>query len=120
MKIVKSTGLAVVKVLDASVFLTKTEGEVFGIAPEKAKALAAAGKAEILDPPAEDSEDFSDESESDPAEGSDVIDIPADWASLHHKKRIALANRLLGDQAKAETAEEADVVIAAEIAKRAA
>lgn len=115
MKIVKSTGLAVVKVLDASVFLTKSEGDVFGMPPEKAKELAAAGAVEILDPPVDDS-DAGPEAEA----AAGAVEIPADWASAHHKTRVALANKLLGGADKVDTAEEADVVIAAEVAKRAA
>lgn len=117
MKIVKSTGLAVVKVLDASVFLTKREGEVFGLPPEKARDLEAAGAVEILDPPADDSDGPT---EAEIAPGSGAVEIPANWQGLHHKTRVALANKLLGDQAKVENAEEADAVIAAEVAKRAA
>lgn len=54
-----------------------------------------------------------------------TVEIPGDWQSLHWKQRVALAEKLNGDAAlvpaEGQTqADAADVVIAAEVARRAA
>ena len=54
-----------------------------------------------------------------------ILDIPADWQTLHWKQRVALAEKLNGvdvlTPAEGETqGEAADAVIAAEVARRAA
>ncbi|MGA0564165.1 hypothetical protein ACO2RV_17100 [Ancylobacter sp. VNQ12] len=53
-----------------------------------------------------------------------VIDIPADWQTLHWKQRVALAEKLNGDAAlspdEGQTqGDAADAVIVAEVARRA-
>lgn len=57
--------------------------------------------------------------------GGAPVEIPGDWQSLHWKQRVALAEKLNGDAAlvpaEGQTqADAADVVIAAEVVRRAA
>ncbi|HQS33717.1 MAG TPA: hypothetical protein PLR78_18240 [Polaromonas sp.] len=57
--------------------------------------------------------------------GPPMIDIPADWQSLHWKQRVALAEKLTGSGVVLALADgqkpvdAADAVIAAEVARRA-
>lgn len=45
-----------------------------------------------------------------------VIEIPADWQKSHHKTRVALAKKISGGDVA--SADEADKIIAAEVARR--
>lgn len=54
---------------------------------------------------------------ADPTKGSE-IPIPDNWHDLHHLQRLALAAKIKGEAVA--TADEADAVIAAEVARRAA
>lgn len=59
-----------------------------------------------------------------PQDGVEIVEIPADWRSLHWKTRVALAEKLNGDATLAPVdgqsqTEVADAVIAAEVARRA-
>jgi hypothetical protein len=51
-------------------------------------------------------------------EGEAQIEIPEDWATMHHLKRVSLAGKLA--ERKVETKEEADAIIGAEVERRAA
>jgi hypothetical protein len=48
----------------------------------------------------------------------DPVAIPADWADLHWKRRVALAREIVGGDDEI-TADKASEIIAAEVAKRA-
>ncbi|OYY60772.1 MAG: hypothetical protein B7Y61_23070 [Rhizobiales bacterium 35-66-30] len=55
--------------------------------------------------------------------GSNPVEIPADWQALHWKQRVALAEKLTRDGALVladgqKPADAADAVIAAEVARR--
>lgn len=50
-------------------------------------------------------------------QGAIAVEIPADWQTLHHKTRVALAKKL--GAAADITADKADELIAAEVARRA-
>jgi hypothetical protein len=54
-------------------------------------------------------------------EAPDVIEIPGDWATMHHMKRIKLAKMLAKTPAEVRvTDDEAVAIIEREIATRAA
>jgi hypothetical protein len=47
-----------------------------------------------------------------------LVEIPLNWADLHHLQRVQLAKQLVGDRERKLSAEEADEVITAELKRR--
>lgn len=121
MKVVKKTGLVPVH--------TKQEKRIFGVFPAIALKGVADGTLFLVDIP-EDVETFEFaapalQATEEPVEADAVLDIPADWETLHWAKQVVIAKQILGvddlpEVADKKPAEVAKDVIREELARRTA
>ncbi|MFN3585179.1 hypothetical protein [Phenylobacterium sp.] len=107
-------GLVAMRVVEA--FTPYAEGDIAGFQPDEALKLFISGHIAMLDgveapPPADDDEASGGGPET------ETVDIPEDWKDRHYLSRRALAAKIAGRPVEKE---EADGVIEAEVARRAA
>lgn len=104
-------------------FTPHAAGEIAGFPPATAAGLYQAGDAVVVDENGEEVEIAVSKPASSPAGKTDEsvsgIDIPDAWEGLHHLQRVKLAKAISGRTDVAKT-EEADAIIRAEVARRAA
>lgn len=105
-------GLVAMEVV--SPFAPYSAGDIAGFPPEQALDLYVAGEATPLEVLEADDDDTDD---TDETQAVADVEIPAEWQGLHHLKRVKLAGEIAGR--KVGNKEEADEVIAAEVARRA-
>ncbi|TCU34156.1 hypothetical protein [Rhizobium azibense] len=120
MKVVKKTGLVPVH--------TKIDKTVFGVAPAVAVKGVKQGTLFLVDiPEGVETVEFdvpAAPKAEQPADVDGVVQIPADWETLHYAKIIVLAKNLLGaDLPEIEEKKPAEVardIIREELSRRAA
>ena len=115
MKVVKKTGLVPVYSLQT--------GDIFGVSPDKARAMVEAKQAQFVDPP-EGVEFYETADKVKPPKVESVaevydVEIPENWEKSHHLQKIKLAKTLTGDDS-VKTLKVAEEVIASEVQRRAA
>lgn len=116
MKVVKSTGLV-------PVYTAAYAKRIFGVTPAVARDLLSKGEIFLADIP--DTIETVDIAEPAPKEPEkvilpDLIDIPEDWESLHHLKKIKLAKDLVPEADVKWTVDLAEAEIKRELERRSA
>jgi hypothetical protein len=116
MKTVEATGLVPVRVLSDTAFLTYSQGDVFGLAPDKAAAMVAAGAVEAIDgvaaaPGAEPILVLSSEGQ--------IVSVPPSWETAHHKTKMKLAQDIGGSPVPDSATATAVILAAIEDATKA-
>ncbi|MBC7168319.1 hypothetical protein [Phenylobacterium sp.] len=100
-------------------FAPYSEGDIAGFPPDEAVRLFKKGAATPLDADPSDARRAAAAGDGEGAgSADDVPAIPDDWEGMHHLTRVKLAKEISGGDVANK--EEADEIIRAEIARRAA